>query len=440
MSSLGTVASRSERAKLLLPELVVKNAAALYGVQFSRKLIPLAAAPYLARVLKPEGWGEVAFVTSMADIIGVLIEFGFTLSATRSIARFRDDPLRRGQIATGVLCAQAMLAAAGATAAVIASRFIPLLWRHPRLLICGLVYAIASGFSPLWYFQGMERLRLAAAVETGAKLTALGALFVFVHSPQHVWRALAIQAVSPFALIFVGIPLAFATSIPAVPEWRIIRTALSESWSMFAFRSAESLYGVANSFLLGLYVPPVVVGYFSAAEKISKATAGLVNPIRESLYPRISHLVHQNRAEAVRLGRIGTAIMVGAGFLFSVVLLTCAGPIINKLMGAGFQPAVRVLQILSPLPLLLGVTFASGQLWLLPRHKEGIVLRLVLRAAVANLLLSFLLAPRFGQLGMALAVLASESLVAFSMLWNVLRREEDPESVGGALSPSEMNY
>src|SRR6202012_2157064 len=45
-----------------LPELVVKNAFALYGVQIGRKLIPLASIPYLARVLGPEGWGEVAFV------------------------------------------------------------------------------------------------------------------------------------------------------------------------------------------------------------------------------------------------------------------------------------------------------------------------------------------------------------------------------------------
>ena len=67
----------------LLPALVVNNAAALYGVQIGRKLIPLASIPYLARVLGPEGWGKVAFVTAMAELIAILIEFGFCLSATR---------------------------------------------------------------------------------------------------------------------------------------------------------------------------------------------------------------------------------------------------------------------------------------------------------------------------------------------------------------------
>jgi PST family polysaccharide transporter len=421
--------------RLRLPDLVVKNAAALYGVQCSRKLIPLAAAPYLARVLRPEGWGEVAVVTSMAELVAILIEFGFNLSATRSIARYREDAVQRGQIATGVLCAQALLAVTGAAAAVIMSRFIPLLRDHPRLLACGLVYAFAQGFSPLWYFQGMERLRLAAGLETGAKLAALGALFIFVHSPQHVWRALAIQALSPFAMMLVGIPLALASSVPAAPQWRVVKAVLADGWHMFAFRSAESLYGVANAFLLGLYAPPVTVGYFSAAEKVSKATAGLLNPIRESLYPRISHLVHRDPAEASRLSRIGTAAMIGAGFVFSVCLFTFAGFIITKLMGGRFEPAVQVLQILSPLPLLLGVTFASGQLWLIPRQKDQVVLRVVWRAGLANLMLSFLLAPRWGHLGMAVAVLGSECLVATNMLWNVVRH--DTETVAeGILAPS----
>ena len=422
MGALDIAVTRPSRIPFL-PDLVVKNVVALYGVQASRKLIPLASIPYLARVLGPAGWGEVAFVTSLAEMIAIFIEFGFTLSATRSIARNRDDASERGRIATGVLCAQIMLAAACVVVALIASKFIPLLRDHPSLLAAGLVYAVAQGFVPLWYFQGMERLRLMASLEVVAKLAALGFLFAFVKGPQDVWRAIAIQATSPAVCVFLGLAMAFRTSSVCRPRCHLVNAVLKESWEMFMFRSAESLYGVANAFLLGLFAPVTVVGYFSSAEKVSKATAGLVNPLRDSLYPRISHLMHHDRREGIRLARVGGALMICAAFVLSAGLFLSAGKAITLLMGARFEPAVRVLQILSPMPLLIAIAFACGQLWLFPLQKDRLALRIVWRAAVLNVLLSFVLGPRWGHIGMASAVLISESVVAGSLVWSVIRLE-----------------
>jgi len=66
---------------------IVQNAIALYGVQFSYKVIPLITFPYLAITLGPDGWGAVAFVQSLGDLVVLFVEFGFSLSATREVAR-----------------------------------------------------------------------------------------------------------------------------------------------------------------------------------------------------------------------------------------------------------------------------------------------------------------------------------------------------------------
>lgn len=422
MQVVERIVNRSGR---FLPDLVIKNTVAGYGVQMGRKLIPLASMPYLARVLGPEGWGEVAFITAMAELVAIVIEFGFGLSATRSVARYRDDAVARGKITTGVLGAQVLLAAGAVAAVLIAAQFVPFLKEHPRLVTWGIIYSLAEGFTPFWYFQGTERIRLSAALEMGSKFSALGALFLLVKGPQHVWRALAIQALTPSVMAFVGIPLAFWTSVPCRPRWSVIHAVLGEGWDMFVYRSTESLYGVANAFLLGLYASPTDVGYFSAAEKVSKATAGLVNPIREALYPRINHLMHRDKPEAARLAKIGSVLIVVLGLLLSIALFTFAGTAIKILMGGQFKPAVDVLKILSPLPILLAVTISSGQFWLLPMRKDRVILRVVFRAAVVNLTLSFLLSPKWGHIGMAMAVLCSESVVSSCLLWNVMRLRRD---------------
>jgi PST family polysaccharide transporter len=113
--------------------------------------------------------------------------------------------------------------------------------------------------------------------------------------------------------------------------------------------------------------------------------------------------------------------MIAVGLMFSLVLFFFAQPIVNMLMGGSFEPAVKVLRILSPLPLALSTTYSCGQLCLLPLRKDRTVLRVVVCAAVVNLVCSFTLGPRWAHIGMAITVLISESVVAASLAWNVLR-------------------
>jgi PST family polysaccharide transporter len=208
---VGTVVDFDERGASSVKQLatrlarnpLVQNAAALYGVQLVRKVLPLIIVPYLARTLGASGWGVVAFTLSMAELIVLLIEFGFNLSATREVARARDSGEGYGAIMSGVLGAQALLATAGVLCAIVVSRFIPLLRDQPKLLAAGLFYAIAQGFIPLWFFQGLERMRLAATIEACGRIAGLVCIFLLVRSPQDAWLALLLQGAAPAFTTFL---------------------------------------------------------------------------------------------------------------------------------------------------------------------------------------------------------------------------------------------
>jgi PST family polysaccharide transporter len=93
----------------ILKSTIVHNAVSLYFVQGCRKLVPLFTLPYLARVLGPSGWGDVAYTLSMGDLIALVAEFGFVLSATRELAQNRHSQAACGLIASGTLGAQVLL-------------------------------------------------------------------------------------------------------------------------------------------------------------------------------------------------------------------------------------------------------------------------------------------------------------------------------------------
>jgi PST family polysaccharide transporter len=197
---------------------------------------------------------------------------------------------------------------------------------------------------------------------------------------------------------------------------------------MFVFRSGESLYGVGNAFILGLFVSPVQVGYFASAEKISRAMFGLLNPIRETLYPRLSNMVNRSPKDALRLARTGVTVMMSGGVLLGAGVFLLAPVLIRLLVGQAFTPAVAVLRILSVLPVLLAVTQSAGMQWLIPLGRDADVNRVILQAGVLNVVLAVWLAPRFAQTGMAWSVVCAEMFVSCSLIRAVWRSR--PEFIG----------
>src|SRR5579884_1637111 len=343
-----------------------QNIVALYGAQAGRKIIPLLSIPYLARTLGPAGWGLVAFVTALGDFLVILIEFGFNLSATREIARHRDSPAKCGEVMAGVLGAQGLLAALAMVFALAAAQCVPTLRSDPRLLSAGLAYALAYGFAPIWFFQGLEWMRTCAALEISGKLAALAALFVFVHRPEDAWKAMLVGAIPAVVTTVVGLFLALRTIPCRLPAPALVRDALHMGWPMFLFRSTESLYGVGNAFLLGLFAPARFVGYFAPAEKISKAAFGLLNPIREAIYPRLSNLAERHKSDAAYLAKVSAAVMIAGGVLLGGAVMVLAPLLVKLLLGSEFAPVITVLRMMAVLPVLLSVTYSVGLQWLLP--------------------------------------------------------------------------
>jgi PST family polysaccharide transporter len=163
------------------------------------------------------------------------------------------------------------------------------------------------------------------------------------------------------------------------------------------------------------------VGFYASSEKIARSISGLLLPIRESFYPRISHLVSHSPDESNRLARLGVILMGGGGLALGVVTALAAPRLIHTLMGPGFEPAIPVLQILAALPFIVAITDSVGLQYLLPRGKEKVVNPVMLAGGVLNIVMACILAPVYGAVGMAWSVVLSETFVSLILLFIVIR-------------------
>jgi PST family polysaccharide transporter len=410
-----------EQLKGLLRHGLFQNASFLYGMQFASYLFSLLTVPYLTRVLGPTAWGLVAFALAFGGFVGLVVEYGFIFSATREVSLHRNTRDRLAELLAGVLGAKVLLALPAVGVAFLVRPWMPPFQEQPALFYAGIFLALAQSFSLTWYYQGLERMRTVVALDMSAKALATAGIFLLVRSPEDGWKVLALQGLAFLLSTAAGLYLAYREVSLRFPSpilaWKVLRTG----WSMFVFKSSSSLYVGGNALVLGLLAPPQFVGYFVGAEKIVNAFFSLLEPVSQTLYPRLSHLVHHARAEADRLVRFAILFMSVSGLLMGILIFLLAPLLVRVLLGDDFGPAVPVLQVMALIPALGGLSYALHIQWMLPLRWDRLFATLIMGTGLLNIALALVLAPRYFALGMAWSLVASELFLTVATIYVWLR-------------------
>lgn len=374
--------------------------------------MPLATIPYLARVLGVAGWGLVAFSQAFGSYVTLVGDYAFAYSATREVARHRENREKLAQITGGVLGAKALLISSAVALALLVRAWVPPLRTHPLLFWWVMFWAASQAASMRWFFRGLERMQLLATVEISARVLGLVGIFIFVHGPKDEWCVFAVQGLCLFLSFVVCTALACHGLPLRMPTRAHVWEALRMGRSLFLFEGSVTLYTIANTTVLGLFAPPELVGFYAGAEKIVRAAVRLLDPITQTLYPRLSHLVWRAPEEAARLSTIGAAITVTGGAALSAASFFLAPELVRVLLGPGYGPAVPILKILALLPLVASFSTALGTQWGLPLGLERPINVVTAVAGLIDIGLAVCLARPFAGIGMAWVAVTSELFVA----------------------------
>jgi PST family polysaccharide transporter len=415
---------------------VTHNIVALYGTQIAAYVFPLATIPYLARVLGPHYWGLVAIGQALGLYLSIIVEFGFQLSATRRIARARAHFEQLEEIVAGVLGAKILLAIICLSVLVILQQCTASFRENGPILWAGALSGIAQGFSMLWFYQGMEDMKTSSAVDVLGKGAATVGIFVFIHKPEDAWRVLALQCFCYSCVTISLLLLAYKSIRFRLPTTGTAWQALKESASMFLFRSAVSFYTTANTLILSAFATPSVVGFYSGAERLSKACLGLLYPVSQSLYPRMSNLIVKDRSKAIWIARISVITMALGGVILGIGLYFATPLVIRIVLGHGYEPAIPAMRVLCLLLPAIALSTVLGVQWMLPLGMDALFNKIIISAGVLNVILAFWWAPRWQHVGMAWAVSTSELIVTLMMCVVLVRRDLNPFSDSRTLERS----
>lgn len=403
--------------KSATPPRLRNNIAALGLVQISNYILPLITLPYLTRVLGAEAFGKVAFAQVVMTYFVLLVDYGFTWSATRKVSTQRSDRDALSRTFAATWAAQWLLVI---VAALVATAVVLLTDRlRPDALLYAAAFStvIGTALFPIWFLQGLEQLQAVAVLQLLTRTLTLLPIFLFIQQPQDAIWVLLIQGSGGILGGVLALYWMQRQTIITwrVPSWRDTLAALQEGGALFGSRAAISLYTMLVPLVLGWMAGPVALAYFNLADKLRSAAQSLLSPLSQALFPRMSHLVQSNGDAAyalIRRGALGVLIVAGSA---STALWVLADWLVLLLGGGDFLPAADVLRWLAPLPLVIGLSNVLGVQIMLPHGLNRAFNTILVSAAAASLALIGPMVSTFQATGAAQTVLAVEIGVTCAM-------------------------
>lgn len=90
-------------------KILVSNFLYLTLMQVAGFIFPLLTLPYLAKIIGTNGFGRIAFASAVIIWLQTISDWGFNYTATRNIARNRDDKQIVSKIFSSVFWARCVL-------------------------------------------------------------------------------------------------------------------------------------------------------------------------------------------------------------------------------------------------------------------------------------------------------------------------------------------
>ena len=362
---------------------------------------------WVARYLGPHGFGRLNYAIALSSLFGAIANLGLDNVVIRELVRFPE----KKEVLLG---STVVLKFVGA---ILSVSFVTILVSYLRpgdRSVVLLTFLSAAGFvfqaaAADLYFQSKVQSKYIVLSADGAfLLTALAkVVLILIRAPlvAFAWAALCELALAAAFLL-----IAYTLKDQSVLKWKcdisVMLGLLKNSWPLIPAGISVMIAMRVDQVIIGQMLNDRDVGLYSAAVRLSELWYFIPVAIAASTYPSLVDA--KNRSEEIYYARlqklynflVTLAIAVAAGMTF------LSGPIVRLLYGPAYAGSGGPLRILiwSGIPVCFGCAWSN---WMILENRMKTMFVFQLIGAAVNLGLNFLLIPRLGITGSALATLIS---------------------------------
>lgn len=323
-----------------------ENTIMLYMLTFSNYFFSFISVPYQTRILGAEIYGKLGFAVAFMSYFQLFLDFGFLLSATETVALYRNDKIKLSRILSSVCWCKMILTLISGAILIGLCLSVTRFSDDVLLYVLYFVSVAINSFMPDYLYRGLEEMRIITIRTVLIKLFFTCAIFVFLKNPEQYY-IVPILNILGNGIALMGVYIHVKKNL----KLKLVKVTMKEVWDMmkksstfFYSRIASSVYSATNTFIMGFIYGDnsAVVGYFTSADKLITTGKQGITPICDSLYP---YMVRKRDFKFLKkIMYIGIPIMtVGCAGV-----MIFAEPICTIIFGADFSEAGKYLRALAP--------------------------------------------------------------------------------------------
>jgi PST family polysaccharide transporter len=328
---------------------LIENFSYLSLLQVFNMLLPLITYPYLIRVLGKETYGLIVLAQAIISYLVIIVNFGFNISATKEISIHRENKEKVNEIVSSVFAIKGVLFIISFIVLFIFLNFIPQAKEHQTLFYLTMWLCLYDFVFPIWYFQGIEKMKYISFITLPTRLLFLILIFVFVKSTEHYLRVplfngigAALSGVITLYIIY------YKHGIRVKPvSLTLLYSYIKRSYILFLTDAVTVIKDKTSYLFIGLFLGVGQVAIFDLAVKIKNILFIPGQIINQTIFPKMSKTKDMKFLKVIMYSTIIFMIFIMLGGIFF------SENIISFLGGSEMKEAVPISRIvLITLPIL----------------------------------------------------------------------------------------
>ena len=321
---------------------VKKNTFWLAIFQLAKMVFPFLILPILTRRLSVETYGSLTFIKTVMNFLQIFLDFGFMLSATKEIAKIKNDTNQIQQIMADTLLARLLLGGTGFLLIVIFSFFFPILSHNFLFTITSYLTVFLSIFLFDFLFRGLEIIHVMTIRFIVMKTISFLLTIFFVRQDHQIILIPLFDILSSvIAIILVAFELQKRNFRLIRPKLKSSIYSLKISLVYFLSDVSATAFNAISTIIIGLVFSSTEVALFGVSIQIIGAIQALLGQLSSGIYPI---MVRQKSRKFIQQIFQKTIPLV---FLFTGLIIILLPLALQVLAGDKYAAAHPIIQILA---------------------------------------------------------------------------------------------
>jgi PST family polysaccharide transporter len=224
---------------------------------------------YLIRVLGENGYGILTWVDSIVQYFIMLINFGFDLYAAKYVVENRNNSKKLNEVISIIYYIKSVLFVLSFLI-LISLSFNSQIGGYFNMILLMLIMGIGEVLMPVWFFQGIEKMKIITIVTFITKLILILLTFLYIKNSTNISLYISflvvtniIWGVSGYLMMkkeanfmFVNVTL------------KLVKDCLNEGYLFFIGKFSTFIFNLGTLFLIGYLFSKGFVAGFDIATKI----------------------------------------------------------------------------------------------------------------------------------------------------------------------------